>query len=62
MNPNGNESCVLEYGARAPVLYGSLREQTGENGFPRTPAGNVFLVLTEISEGLRKPPGAYGRM
>ena len=25
---------ILEYGVRAPVLYGSPQEQTGENGFP----------------------------
>ena len=24
----------LEYGARAPVFYGNLREQTGEDGVP----------------------------
>ena len=33
---------VLEYGVRAPVFYGNLREQTGENGFPRKPTGNLF--------------------
>ena len=30
---------VLEYGVRAPVFHGNLREQTGGNGFPRTPTG-----------------------
>ena len=33
---------VLEYGVGAPVFYGNLREQTGENGFPRKPIGNLF--------------------
>ena len=32
---------VLEYGVRAPVSYGNLREQTGENGFPRKPTGSL---------------------
>ena len=41
---------VLEYGVRAPVLYGNLREQKGGTGFPRTP--NTY----------RKPPGVFGRM
>ena len=26
---------VLDYGVRAPVFYGNLRERKGENGFPR---------------------------
>ena len=30
---------VLEYGVRAPVFCGNLREQTAENGFPRIPTG-----------------------
>ena len=33
---------VLKYGVWAPVSYGSLREQTRENGFPRKPTGNSF--------------------
>ena len=35
---------ALEYGVRAPVFYGSLREQTGENGFPET-YRNIVLFL-----------------
>ena len=33
---------VLEYGVRAPVFYGNLREQTGQNGFPQIPTGSLF--------------------
>ena len=32
---------VLEYGVRAPVSNEDLREQTGENGFPRKPTGSL---------------------
>ena len=35
----------LEYGVRAPIFSGDLREQTGENGFPRIPTGSLFLFL-----------------
>ena len=49
---------VLENGVRAPVFCGSLREQTGENGFPRKPTGSLFCSCGN----LRKPPGVYGRM
>ena len=56
----------LEYGVRAPVFYGNLREQTGENGFPRIrivqEAWFVLTVLTDISESLRKPRGVFGKM
>ena len=44
---------LLEYGVRAPVFYGNLPEQTGENGFPRIPTGILF-VLKEICENF--PP------
>ena len=50
----------LEYGVRAPVFYGNLREQTRENGFPLKPAGVLFCYFY-ISESLRKPPGVHGR-
>ena len=43
----------LEYGVRAPVFYGNLLEQTGENSFPRRPTGSLFCYCTN----LRKPPG-----
>ena len=44
---NSNNTCldidhskrVLEYGVLATLFYGNLREQTGENGFPRIPTG-----------------------
>ena len=49
---------VLKYGVRATVSYGSLREQTGENGFPRKPTGSVFCSY----RNLRKPLGNYRRM
>ena len=50
----------LEYGMRASVFYGNLREQTGENGFARIPTGSLSCSY-RISENLRKPPGVYGR-
>ena len=54
----------LEYGVRAPVFYGDLRERRGDNGFPRMPAGNMFSSA-EICESLQKPLrnllGVYGR-
>ena len=54
---------VLEYGVRAPVFFGNLREQTGENCFPRRPTGSLFCsYCTDIFEHLRKPPGGYWRM
>ena len=39
---------VLEYGVRAPVSYGNLREQTGENGFPRKPTGSLFCSYRNL--------------
>ena len=50
----------LEYGVQAPVFYGNLREQTGENICPRIPTGNLFLLLQtspKISGNLREFPG-----
>ena len=52
---------VLEYGVRATVFYGSLREQMGENDV-RENLQEACHVLTEISEHLRKPPGTHGIM
>ena len=49
---------VLEYGVRAPVFYGNLREQTGETCFPQKPTGSLFCSC----RNLRKPSGVYGRM
>ena len=43
---------VLESGVRAPAFYGHLREQTGENGFPRMPTG----ILVCSDGDLPKPP------
>ena len=48
---------VLEYGVQAPVFYGNLREQTGENGFPRIPTGSLFCSYRD----LRKLPGIHRR-
>ena len=31
---------LSNYGVRAPVFCGNLREQTGENSFPRIPTGS----------------------
>ena len=39
---------VLEYGVRAPVFYGNLREQTGENGSPRKPTGSQFCSYRDL--------------
>ena len=47
-----------QYGVRAPVFCGNLREQAGESGFPRIPTGNMFCS----SGNLRKTPGVYGIM
>ena len=52
---------VLEQGVRAPVFYGNLLEQTGGHGFLQIPTG-ILVVLTYISESLRKPSGVYGIM
>ena len=38
----------LEYGVRPPVFYGNLWEQTGENGFPRKPRGNLFCSYRNL--------------
>ena len=41
----------LEYGVRAPVFCGSLREQPGENGFPRLRARlimNIIIIIIMI--------------
>ena len=48
----------LEYGVLALVFYGNLQEQTVFLEFLQ----EACFVLTEISEGLRKPPGVYGRV
>ena len=48
----------LEYGVRAPVFYGNLREKTGETVFHEY-LHEACFVLTEISENLWKPPGVY---
>ena len=45
----------LEYGVWAPVFYGHLREQTGENVVPRISAGILFRSY----RNLRKSPGVY---
>ena len=42
----------LEYGVRAPVFYGNLREQTGENGSLRIPTEKLFCSYRH----LRKSP------
>ena len=44
-----------EYGVRAPVLYGDLREKTAFHEYLQ----EACFVLTEIFEHLRKPPGVY---
>ena len=50
----------LEHGVRAPVFYGNLREQTGENGIPRIPTGSLccsyrnLRKYSETSESLRE--------
>ena len=50
---------VLEYGVRAPVFCGNLREQTGEeNSFPRNPAG----ILVCSYRHLRKSPETSGSL
>ena len=49
---------VLEYGVWAPVFFGNLREQTGDQCFPRMPAGSLFCSY----RNLRKPPGVCGTM
>ena len=48
----------LEYGVQAPVFYGNLREQTGENGFPRIPAGSLCCSY----RNLRKSPETSGSL
>ena len=48
----------LEYGVRALVFYGNLRQQMGEHSFPRIPTGNLFCSY----RNLRKPLGVHGRM
>ena len=44
----------LEYGVRASVFYGNLREQTV---FPRECLQEACVALTEISESLLEFPG-----
>ena len=41
----------------APVFCGDLREQTGENGFPRIPTGSLFC---STERNLRKSPETSG--
>ena len=43
----------LEDGVRAPVFYGNLREQAGDNGFPRITTGSS---LSCSYRSLRTPP------
>ena len=49
---------VLEYGVRAPVFYGNLREQMGENSFPREPTGNLCCPYRD----LRTYPETFGNL
>ena len=53
-----NEPWVLEYGVRAPVFYGNLREQTGESGFLRIPTGILFCSY----RNLEKSPETSGSL
>ena len=39
-----------EYGVPAAVFYGNLREQTGENGFPRKPTGNLLCSYRSLQQ------------
>ena len=48
---------VLEVEVRAPVSYGNLREQTGENGFPRKPTGSMFCSYRNLRRDLREFTG-----
>ena len=48
----------LEYGIGAPVFCGNLREQTGENGFPRKPTGSLLCSY----RNLRTSPEAFGSL
>ena len=49
---------ALECGVRAPVSCGNLREQTGENGFPRKPTWSLFLQKSpKVSGNLREFTG-----
>ena len=48
----------FEYGVRAPVFYGNLREQTRENGFPLIPTGSLFCSYKD----LRKSPETSGSL
>ena len=48
----------LEHGVRAPVFYGNVQEQTGENGFPRIPTGSLFCSY----RNLRKSPETSGSL
>ena len=40
----------LVYGLQALVLYGNLREQTGENGFPQIPTGSLFCSYRNLTK------------
>ena len=55
-SPPHTHKRVLEYGVRAPVFCGNLREKIvfHEN------LQEACFVLTEISQSLRKPPEVYG--
>ena len=48
----------LEYGVRAPFFYGNLQEKTVFHEYLQ----EAYVVFTDISESLRKPPGVYGIM
>ena len=48
----------LKYRVRAPVFYGNLWEQTGDNGFPRIPAGSLFCAYGN----LRNSPETFGSL
>ena len=48
----------LEYEVWAPVFYGNLWEQTGENGFPRIHTGSLLCSY----RNLRKSPETSGSL
>ena len=62
---NNNNSCgllqrVLEYGVRAPVLCGNLREQTGQKTVFHENPEEARDDLTGVCENLQKPPNFAG--
>ena len=44
---------VLEYGVRAPVSYGSRREQAGEICFPRAPTRSLCCSYRNVRKSLQ---------